>query len=233
MSEYTIVGTLQNDLQQRRMKGVSKSQAFIGIQVIQITSQIASKLAVQNHYLQRRPPILIAFGLWQSGMIRGICTFGVPPSRHLQKSACPSNPSCVIELNRLWVDDSMQKNSESWFVSRCLSQLWPCIVVSYADTEHMHRGYVYRALNWKFAGVTDEDRKTPRFDYLIPEKHSRSTFRSGDGANAEKVRRKPKYKYWTVTGDRRQRRALAASCGWPDKSWKAYDERISLHEMHP
>lgn len=198
------------------------------MEVFEINSTIAVQAVVANHYLHRRPPISKAFGLYVHEVLRGVCTFGVPPSRHLQISACPSSPSSVLELNRLWVDDAMERNTESWFVTRCLARLGPCIVVSYADTEHQHRGYIYRALNWKFAGITDEERKTPRFDYLVPGKHTRSAFRSGDGVNAEKVRRKPKYKYWTVTGNRRQRRALTISCEWADKPWKPYDERIKL-----
>jgi len=169
--------------------------------------------------------ISYAFGLYQGTTLRGVCTFGVPPSRHLQMSACPSRPSSVLELNRVWVHDDMQRNTESWFVSRCLKQLPAFIIVSYADTAYHHRGFIYRALNWRFAGLTDEERKTPRFDYLVPGKHTREAFRSGDGVNAQKVRRKPKYRYWTITGDRRERRALASLCGWADKSWAEYDRK--------
>ncbi len=197
----------------------------IGLSVVPIKKQQAAALVQERHYLHRKPPISYAFGLYQDAVIQGVCIFGVPPSRHLQMSACPSNPSSVLELNRLWVDDSMARNTESWFVSRCLKQLPALIVVSYADTAYHHRGFIYRALSWRFAGLTDEGRKTPRFDYLVPGKHSREAFRSGQGVNAEKVRRRPKYRYWTVTGNRRERRALSALCGWPDKPWAGYDAR--------
>lgn len=185
----------------------------------------AAAVVQSEHYLHRKPPISYAFGLYQGTTLRGVCTFGVPPSRHLQMSACPSRPSSVLELNRVWVHDDMQRNTESWFVSRCLKQLPAFIIVSYADTAYHHRGFIYRALNWRFAGLTDEERKTPRFDYLVPGKHTREAFRSGDGVNAQKVRRKPKYRYWTITGDRRERRALASLCGWADKSWAEYDRK--------
>lgn len=186
--------------------------------VLPIASKLATEMVIKHHYLHRRPPILFAHGLILGSQVVGVVTFGTPPSRHLQMSACPSEPSNVIELNRLWVDDSMPRNSESWFVSRALKQLPPRIVVSYADTAQGHTGYVYRALNFRYAGWTDMDRKTPRFDYIPidPTKHSRDAFRSGHTA---RIRRQPKVKYWLTTGTRRERRALEALCGWPSLDW--------------
>lgn len=188
----------------------------------------AGAVVQSEHYLHRKPPISYAFGLYQGAVLRGVCTFGVPPSRHLQISACPSRPSSVLELNRLWVHDEMERNTESWFVSRCLKHMPAFIIVSYADTAYRHRGFIYRTLSWRFAGLTDEERKTPRFDYLVPGKHTREAFRSGDGANSIKVRRKPKYRYWTITGDRRQRRELAALCRWDSKPWAGYDSNTEV-----
>ena len=182
-----------------------------------VTSRDAAALVVEHHYLHRRPPISQAFGLFDGGLM-GVVTFGTPASRHLQMSACPSDPSLVTELNRLWVHDDLPRNTESWFVSRALRLLPPRIVVSYADPLHGHRGYVYRALNFRYAGWTDMERKTPRFDYipLDPAQHSREAFRSGYG---ERRRRVAKVKYWTVTGDRRDRRDLSRLCPWPTLDW--------------
>ena len=42
----------------------------------------------------------------------------------------------------------------------------PRIVVSYADPLWGHYGYIYRALNFRYAGWTDMERKTPRYDYI-------------------------------------------------------------------
>lgn len=191
--------------------------------VLQISAAVASPLVIQHHYLHRRPSISFAFGLIYDKVLLGVCTFGTPASRQTQISACKEKPESVIELNRLWVDDSMPRNTESWFVTRCLALLPPRIVISYADSAHGHVGYIYRALNFFFAGMTDEDRKTPRFDYVVSGKHSRDAFRSGDAAevknNADRVRRKPKYRYWTVTGNRRERRALMALCTWGKRQW--------------
>jgi hypothetical protein len=184
-----------------------------------IDSKTAAKLVITNHYLHRRPPISHAFGLYAGGRLMGVVTYGTPASRHLQKSACPADPGAVIELNRLWLDDALPANSESWFVSRTLKMLPPRIVVSYADPVHGHFGYIYRALNFHYAGWTDMERKTPRYDYIPhdPTQHTREAFRSG---YAYKRRRVAKVKYWTVTGNKAERRALMKVAGWPLYDWK-------------
>jgi hypothetical protein len=191
--------------------------------VRQLPPKVAAALAIEHHYMHRRPAISWAFGLvvgdpLMSNDVVGVVTFGCPASRHLQVGACRSNPDAVIELNRLWVSDDMPRNTESFFVAQTLRRLPPLIVVSYADSAHGHVGYVYRALSWRFAGLTDADRKTPRWDYIPhdPTMHTREATRSGV---ADRVRRRPKYRYWTTTGTPAERRRLAKACTWPDIPW--------------
>ena len=187
--------------------------------VEQVSSKSASDLVIREHYLHRKPPISIAYGLKRGGDLLGVVTFGVPASRHLQKSACPSDPSLVWELNRLWLHDSLPGNSESRFVSEVLRKLPGKIIVSYADPAHGHVGYIYRAMNFRYAGWTDMERKTPRFDYIPenPKTHTRDAFRNG---YVEKRRRVAKVKYWTVSGNRSDRRRLEPLCPWPSFDWK-------------
>lgn len=179
-------------------------------------------LLLDHHYAKRVPSISFAFTLHFGEEVVGVITFGNPASRHLQIGACPSAPDKVIELNRLCVLDSAPRNTESWFIARALRMLPPRIVVSYADTVQGHRGFVYRAANFNYSGWTDMERKTPRFDYLVPGKHSRQAFRDGVPQFTDRVRRKPKVKYWTVSGDRRSRHHLAKLCAWPVISWEDY-----------
>jgi hypothetical protein len=171
---------------------------------------------LEKHYLKRKCPISYAFKLEKQGEIVGVVTFGTPPSRHMQKSVCPSNPSFVLELNRLWLEDSLPHGTASWFLSRVLKKLPPRLVASYADTSVGHGGGVYRAANFNYSGWTDQDRKTPRYDYVVEGKHSRDAFRSG---NYTKVRRKPKVKYWIATGSKSEKKALIKICGWSSKVW--------------
>lgn len=187
--------------------------------ITELDPRTAAQLVVAHHYLHRRPPISHAYGIRLGGRLLGTVTYGTPASRHLQIGACPTDPGKVIELNRLWLDDELPRNSESWFVSRTLRMLPPRIVVSYADPVHGHYGYIYRALNFHYAGWTDMERKTPRYDYIPvdPTKHTRDAFRNGV---AFKRRRVPKVKYWTVTGTPTDRKVLRNLCGWPIYNWQ-------------
>lgn len=199
-----------------------------------ITPALAGRMVIQHHYLHRRPGISYCYGLVEGVDAVGVVTFGTPASRHLQKSACPTNPDLVLELNRLWVDDVCPANTETWFLARALRLLPPRIVVSYAELARGHAGYVYRAANFHYAGWTDMERLTPRFDYVpaasadhdpdalfdvVAETtpHSRDAFRNG---YAVRRRRIPKVKYWTVTGNHTERRHLRAVAGWPVLDWK-------------
>lgn len=184
-----------------------------------IPAALARSAAEKFHYMHRKPQARHSFGLFDGSALAGICVFGVPASRELQLGACPQNPQWVIEFNRLWVDDSQPRNTESWFVSRCLAAIPPYIVVSYADTRQGHLGYIYRALSFRYAGWTDMERKTPRYDYMPHREgvHTRDAYRNG---YACRVRRQPKVKYWTVTGSRGDKRRLAAACVWPSYDWR-------------
>lgn len=179
----------------------------------------ALRFVLTQHYLKRRPPVSFVFTLrGAADEVVGVCTFGVPASREVQKSACPSDPSKVLELNRLWLADDCDYPA-SRFVAAALAELPPRIIVSYADTRQGHTGGVYRAMSWRYAGWTDMDRKTPRFDYVPTNgAHSRDAFRGAPGAFT-RVRRLPKAKYWTTSGGRGERRKLAKLCGWPQLSF--------------
>lgn len=211
------------------------------LEVREIPAALAREVAEREHYMHRKPQVKYAFGLYSPDTpdldtlfpgpgLAGIAVFGVPASHHLQVGACPSDPSLVLEFNRLWVDDEMPRNTESWFVARCLAQLPGYIVISYADTMQGHLGYIYRALNFHYAGWTDMERKTPRLDYLPadPATHTRDAFRNG---YATTVRRKPKVKYWITTGNRTERKRLAKLCGWPSLNWKMHPPPVEHRQF--
>ena len=177
---------------------------------------------LDKHYLGRRPAMSDVFEWWVADDVVGVLTTGCPASRSVQIGACPSSPNSVVELNRLWLDDALPKGSASWFIAQCLGKMPPGIIVSYADTAAGHDGTVYRAANFNYAGWTDMERKTPRYDYIFDGGHSRDAFRKGKGAQSRKVRRKPKAKYWIATGNRRDRRAFSKACGWPSLDWREH-----------
>lgn len=178
---------------------------------------------LSDHYLHRKPPMSDTFEWWVGDDVVAVLTTGTPASRHMQLGALPEDPDRVVELNRLWLSGDLPHGTASWFIAQCLRQMPPRVVLSYADTAAGHDGTVYRAANFRYAGWTDMDRKTPRFDYLPDDgSHSRNAFRSGAGAASRKVRRKPKARYWTATGSKSERRKLAKVCMWPTLDWREY-----------
>lgn len=111
---------------------------------------------LKKHYAHRIPSISYAFGLYDGCELIGVVTYGVPPSGNLKRGiAGDKYAEIVLELNRLVLSESAQKNSASCLVGRSLKYLPnPSIVVSYADTEQGHVGYVYQATNFIYTGLS-------------------------------------------------------------------------------
>jgi hypothetical protein len=114
-----------------------------------------------KHYAKRIPQVSFAFGLFNSANeLIGCCTFGLP-CRMMNDGYCIfTNPYSVktMELNRLVVNEGLDKNVLSYFVSRCLKHLpKPMCIVSYADENSGHHGYIYQATNWIYTGISKSE----------------------------------------------------------------------------
>ncbi len=107
------------------------------------------------HYAARIPSISYAFGLFEDGVLMGVCTYGCPSSAPLREGiAGKEYAPIVLELNRLCFV-SAKKNWASMLVGRSLAMLpKPSIVVSYADTAQGHIGYVYQSCNFLYTGLS-------------------------------------------------------------------------------
>ena len=68
----------------------------------------------------------------------------------------------LIELRRLCCIDDTVKNTESYFISRCIKWLKRNTkiekIVSYADLEFNHEGIIYKATSFKLIGMTAKGR---------------------------------------------------------------------------
>lgn len=136
---------------------------------IEISKRKATELIIEHHYLHRKCPISWCWGIEDSeGNILGVLTIGKPCS---WSAACgvvgekytdfknrAARSHDVFELNRLWVSETLPKNSESKFIAWCLKKAKKInphiILISYADGKKGHVGYVYQATNWIYAGVS-------------------------------------------------------------------------------
>jgi hypothetical protein len=120
-----------------------------------IDYKTAMDLIVKNHYLHRKAPCSIAFGLFLDDEIKGVICYGTPSSAPLRKGiAGKENAFNVIELTRLWVCDSVPKNGESFLIGRTIKKAGKEIIVSFAEIEQGHVGTVYQATNWLYTGLS-------------------------------------------------------------------------------
>ena len=112
------------------------------------------------HYAKRIPMIMYAFGLYKNNVLRGVITYGKPISKDLCICICGEKyKSEVTELNRLVLQFN-EKNEASYLVSNSFKLLpKPLIVVSYADSNQNHNGYVYQATNFIYTGLSKERSK--------------------------------------------------------------------------
>jgi len=127
-------------------------------EVLPIPNEQMKTWCLKRHYAKRIPSISYAFGLYIDGFLSGVVSYGTPASSSLLKGVCGKEyAKHVMELNRLIVDENSPKNSASFLVGRSLRMLSkPSIIVSYADTEQGHIGYIYQACNFIYTGLSEK-----------------------------------------------------------------------------
>jgi len=111
---------------------------------------------INVHYAARLPmAIEYSFGLFKKdNSIQGVCTFG-PTAPPVPLTLFGTYEKYKVrELTRLVVNDGLEKNALSFFVSQCLSMLpSPIVIISFADSSMGHHGYIYQATNWLYTGI--------------------------------------------------------------------------------
>jgi hypothetical protein len=133
---------------------------LLGYEMREIPREEAFDLVVAHHYLHRRTTYRRAFGLFDGDTLVGGIIFGIPSSFTLRCGICGvAEAQHVVELTRLWVDDSVPKNGESrliGFALREMKRLEPDldIVVSFADEGAGHHGSIYQATNFLYTGTS-------------------------------------------------------------------------------
>ena len=135
--------------------------------------QLATETVIREHYLHRKAPISFAFGMFDRyETLVGVVTYGVPASSTLLRGVCGDEEAKnVYELNRLWVDESVPRNGESFLIANTIKLLDREIVISYADTAQEHVGIVYQASNWIYTGLSAKF-KDPKIKGLENQHHA-------------------------------------------------------------
>ncbi len=153
---------------------------------------------IKRHYIGRWPGVCVLILSMKRGLsVLGTIVYALPPRETSKRYGGET-----WELARLWLDDSVPQNAETWLISKSIRYIkknYPLVkaLVSYADPSANHTGTIYRASNWLCDGRTDQGRKTPRADYVdtrTGKRYSRRKHVPGD-AVIQRVARVSKHRF--------------------------------------
>jgi hypothetical protein len=183
--------------------------ALEGYAIRPIDCATAMRVVVRLHYLKRKAPCSVAFGLYRPVEIVGngntdpqlrldghdlcgVVCYGTPSSAPLRSGiAGPEHADNVVELTRLWVADDVPRNAESYLIGNTVKHAGKEIIVSFAEIDAGHVGTIYQAANWLYTGLS------------------------------------AKRTNWTIEGDRRHGQSIADQ--WSaEKIRAAYGDRFSI-----
>jgi hypothetical protein len=122
---------------------------------------------VKAHYLRKRPAIvLLCLMMLRDGRPVGCIIYSAPP-----READKRYGGKTWELARLYLLDEVPKNAETWLIAQSVKWIKRNNrdvqhLLSYADPSAGHSGTIYKAANWRQDGRTDDERKSPRCDYV-------------------------------------------------------------------
>ena len=176
--------------------------------VEEITYNDTKPFILNIHYAKRMPSISYAYGLFLINELVGIVSYGSPASPSLCVGiAGLNNKSNVLELNRLVLKYN-KKNEASMLVGKSLQLLpKPKIIVSYADTNQDHVGFIYQATNFYFTGTSK-----PRTDMAGKNgKHSRHHL----GDKTKRIFRSAKHRYVFIIGNKKEKKSLLKQLKYP------------------
>ena len=182
-------------------------------EIKQIDYKLAMSIIIKEHYLHRKAPCSVSFGLFLNNEIKGVVCYGTPSSAPLRSGiAGLENAKNVVELTRLWVCDSVPKNGESFLIGRTIKHAGKEIIVSFAEINQGHVGIVYQATNWIYTGLSAKrtnwtvqglDKHCQTLADKYTSKEIRDKF--GDRFSIQERPRKHRYVFINAKGARRKK----------------------------
>jgi len=183
---------------------------------------LVKKIIEDNHYSHKIPQaIKYRFVFYIKEDIKGVAVFSIPANMYSITSIFKNETQHIgIELSRVFTDDDTPKNFESYCLSKCFDYIKNNtvydVIVSYADPNFEHRGFLYQALNAKYLGETGGEIRYLVNGQLITR---RGLGRSHGDTEKEhvqrllldggtKVKMKGKHKYLFFTCDKRRQKQL-------------------------
>ena len=200
-----------------------------------VSRKYAKQLIVLHHYAHAWSSCKHAIGLYKAGSVVGVAIYGSPVGRLTAQSIAPIvKDNEVLELTRLWVNDSEGKNTESWFLGQTFKWLKKNdpkikVLISYTDPTVGHIGTIYQATNWLYQG--NEIRFTEYFMYKIKgvTHHPRTVFSKYGTNDLEKLKKvepdieiiptERKHRYIYILTPKRERKKILKAIKRPIKPY--------------
>jgi len=203
-----------------------------------ILNSIAEEWILKKHYSHRTPNIVYSFGLFQKNNLVGITTFGVSNTPHNDMICGNLSVGKVLELNRVVILENAPLNSASIMISRVLKWLKNYsdykIIISYADTDYHHAGYIYQASNFLYCGISKGSKKK-----TLKGMHPRTQRKDMANQEFENIKTSDKYRYVKFIGNKKENqeflkllkyRVLKNYPKIPPKRYESLDKSINIQK---
>jgi len=180
-----------------------------------------------KHYAKRMPPIMYSFGLYNENILEGVCTFG----------DCGGNPKLlelyknILELNRLVINKNQQKNILSFFVSQCFRYLpKPVALISYADSNQNHIGYIYQATNWIYTGLSNntivwEKNGITYHNKTMYDKFGTNSRKKALNTGYKLIKKQGKHRYFQFLGTKKEKKEMLKNLKYEIKPYPKGDNK--------
>ena len=147
--------------------------------------------------------------------------YGTPSSAPLRRGICGDDEkNNVIELTRLWIDDKIGKNAESYLIGNTIKKIDKEIVVSYSEIEQGHRGVVYQATSFFYTGLSAKRTNwtvegIDKHCQTIADKYTSKELKEKYGDKFKLVPRPRKHRYVFINAKKKRRKTLINKLKYP------------------
>lgn len=128
------------------------------ITIKQIDRATAKEMIIKNHYSHKMGSNhgVLNFGIYRDGKLLGCAVYGNMMNAKAKIFTSDVDGGHILELNRLWIDDELGKNAESYLIAtsiKLIKKIDPTVVAiqSFADGR-LGCGTIYKASNFKYYG---------------------------------------------------------------------------------
>lgn len=211
-----------------------------------------SDIVLNKHYAKRWTSSSLIFGIYEIGTnlnkffnqsfdrLIGCIIYGSPVARHAVKSIADSLEfDQVLELKRLWIEDGIGTNIESYCIAQSIKHIKQHhnnvkVLISYSDPMEKHIGLIYRATNWLYqgnevshAGTMYQFRFTDSGQWLSPRAMNnkigvcglRDVLKVYPNIQYKPIERKHRYLYFTCS--KKEKKKLIKDLKHPIKSYES------------